>query len=35
MKKTIGNRIWKIRKSKGITQEELSDLLGISQSTYQ
>lgn len=35
MKKTIGNRIRKIRKTKGITQEEISDLLGISQSTYQ
>lgn len=35
MNKTIGNFIRKIRKSKGITQEELSDLLGVSQSTYQ
>lgn len=35
MKKTIGNRIREIRKTKGITQEEISDLLGVSQSTYQ
>ncbi len=35
MNKTIGKRIREIRKNKGMSQEEISDLLGISQSTYQ
>lgn len=35
MNKTIGKRIREIRKNKGMSQEELADLLNISQSAYQ
>lgn len=35
MNKTIGKQIREIRKNKGMSQEELADLLNISQSAYQ
>ena len=34
MKSVIGKRIRYLRKSKGITQEQMADLIGISQSAY-